>query len=642
VGRVLRWYGLAVFASAAALIARAILDPILGDRQPYAMFYAAVAFAAWPGGLGPALLALVAGWLAGTWFFVEPRFTVVPKLMQPGDLAQSGVYAMVALGIALLSDSLRRGRRGAAARQEQLRTSETRFRSLVVATAQVVWTAAPDGLVVEDSPTWRAFTGQTFEEGKGWGWLAAIHPEDRRRVENAWSNAVAQRTNFAVEYRLRRPDGSYSWMIARGTPVLNGDGSVREWIGANTDISERKRAEVERERLLVVAEQARAEAEAASRGKDDFLSMLSHELRNPLAPIRPALKVLRLIGPAEPRLHRAQDMIDRQVQHMTRLLDDLLDVSRITRGKVALTKARVALRETVLQAVDAARLLTEQKGQELRFDLPESGVWVDGDEVRLTQILTNLLDNAAKFTLTGGTITVQLRTEHDEAVLSVRDTGVGIAPEALARIFDLFTQEDATSDRQQGGLGIGLTLVRRLVELHGGRVEAGSPGRGHGSEFVVRLPLARPTMPPVGTEERSEPPEPAATASVLLVEDNVDAAESLVMYLELRGYRVKIAPDGPTALRLAQASPPDAAIVDLGLPGMDGFEVARRLRGDVGLGKMLLVALTGYGSEEDRRRAFAAGFDAHLLKPVDPDVLHALLARDRNGRAVGEKTRTVH
>ena len=187
-----------------------------------------------------------------------------------------------------------------------------------------------------------------------------------------------------------------------------------------------------------------------------------------------------------------------------------------------------------------------------------------------------------------------------------------------------------------------LTLVRRLVELHGGRVEAGSPGRGHGSEFVVRLPLARPTMPPVGTEERSEPPEPAATASVLLVEDNVDAAESLVMYLELRGYRVKIAPDGPTALRLAQASPPDAAIVDIGLPGMDGFEVARRLRGDVGLGKMLLVALTGYGSEEDRRRAFAAGFDAHLLKPVDPDALHALLARDRNGRAVGEKTRTVH
>src|SRR5438046_268680 len=389
------------------------------------------------------------------------------------------------------------------------------------------------------------------------------------------------------------------------------------------------------------AENARLyeEVKAASAAKDEFLAMLAHELRNPLAPIRNGVALLRRLGAPEPRLQAVRDMIDRPVTDTARILDDLLDVSRVTRGKIALLPLRLDLRDVVRRAVEANRPLMEQNAHRLHVRLEPEPLWVEGDETRLAQVVANLLTNAAKFTPSGGTVEVSVRAPGDRAEVRVRDTGVGLVPEALDRIFDLFSQEDAPLDRQQGGLGIGLTLVKRLVELHGGTVEARSAGRGCGSEFVVRLPLLPPALPLAATPAEGRAASRSSRLRVLIVEDNLETAKSLAALLALDSHEVRIAADGASAICIAQAARPDLALVDIELPEMSGYEVVREMRALPEGQRIAVVAITGYGREEDRERSRAAGFDQHLVKPVDLDALHALLAEV--GKAGSPRARTL-
>ena len=386
--------------------------------------------------------------------------------------------------------------------------------------------------------------------------------------------------------------------------------------------AERKRLEVE----LQVRVRDLADAD---RRKDEFLAMLAHELRNPLAPVRNGLQILRVTCGGDPEVRRLAEMMGRQVGQIARLVDDLLDVSRITQGKVTLRRERVDLAAVVNQAVEAARPLADARRHELSVAAAPEPIRLDADSSRLAQVIGNLLNNAVKYTDEGGRIWLEVRREGGLAVVRVRDTGVGISAEMLPRVFDLFTQIDPTLDRSQGGLGVGLTLVRSLVELHGGTVHAASPGHGRGSEFVVRLPA----LPPAARPDAGAPaaagtaPPPSPSRRILIVDDNADAADSLAMLLGLSGHQVRTAYSGPAAIDAVEAFRPEVVLLDIGLPGMDGHEVARRLRRSPTASGVTLVALTGYGQDDDRRKTRDAGFDHHLVKPVDPDDLAGLLSQ---------------
>ena len=375
-------------------------------------------------------------------------------------------------------------------------------------------------------------------------------------------------------------------------------------------------------------EQTREQAEGlqdAHRRKDEFLALLGHELRNPLAPLRNALQVLALRGGDAETRSWARSIMERQLHHLTRMVDDLLDVSRISLGKIDLRSGPIDLAAVAAAAVEATRPLIDARGHRLSVELPRGPLRVRGDATRLTQVLVNLLTNAAKYTPEGGQIRLAAGREGDGAVVRVRDNGVGIPPEMLPKVFDLFIQVEQSLERSQGGLGIGLTLVQRLVELHGGSVAASSEGVGKGSEFAVRLPLLADEAAGDAGGAKGEPVPPAARR-ILVVEDNKDSAESLAMLLRLQGHEVATAHDGTKGLEEAARSLPGVVLLDIGLPGLSGYDVARRLRATSGLEKALLIALTGYGGEADRQRSHEAGFNAHLVKPVDPDELNELLA----------------
>lgn len=368
-----------------------------------------------------------------------------------------------------------------------------------------------------------------------------------------------------------------------------------------------------------------AELREADRRKDEFLAMLAHELRNPLAPIRNGLEVMKLAADDPTTFEHTREMMDRQVRLLARLVDDLLDVSRITRGKADLRREHVDLRDAAGRAVETIRPLLEASRHKLTVKLPNEPVPVWADPTRLAQVVGNLLNNAAKYSEDQTPIELEVRREGTSAVVSVRDQGVGIAPEMLPKVFDLFTQAQRTIDRSQGGLGIGLTLVRSLMELHGGTVEAKSLGIGHGSEFIARMPI-RHDEASVRPKENAKPTSAARQSRrVLVVDDNVDAAKSMALLLRFHGHQVSVAHSGPQALELAVEQHPEIVLLDIGLPGMDGYEVARAIRTQSFGRAMLLVALTGYGQEDDRRRTHDAGFDHHLTKPADIKVLSRLI-----------------
>jgi signal transduction histidine kinase/CheY-like chemotaxis protein len=403
----------------------------------------------------------------------------------------------------------------------------------------------------------------------------------------------------------------------RAVIVRDDKGELWKMHGCTVDITHLQLAEQELRRL-------NAELREADRLKDEFVATLAHELRNPLAPIRNAVRILQTQGPQEPRLIWGRAVIERQVAHMARLLEDLLDISRITQGKLELRRTFVALDSVVDAAVETGRPAIDAGGHTLEVMLPAEPLHLEGDPVRLAQVFANLLNNAAKYTERGGRITLTARREGGEAVVSVRDTGIGIAPDMIARLFRMFSQAAPAIERAQGGLGIGLSLVKGLVELHGGSVQAKSEGVGHGSEFTVRLPL-------VETEAASAPAVSGAamvrlTRRILVVDDNRDSADTLSTLLEVMGCEAAVAYDGEEALRTGRSFQPDAVLLDLGMPKLNGFEACECMRREAWGRNICIVAVTGWGQDEDRRRTKDAGFDAHLVKPVDPGKLTELLA----------------
>jgi signal transduction histidine kinase/ActR/RegA family two-component response regulator len=381
----------------------------------------------------------------------------------------------------------------------------------------------------------------------------------------------------------------------------------------------------------VEARQVIAESEArlreANRRKDEFLATLAHELRNPLAPIRNAAQVLRMADLADPQLCSARDILDRQVQQMARLIDDLLDISRITKGKLQLRKERVALAAAIQSAVEAAGPALAAQGHELTVTLPQAAVHVEADPIRLAQVFSNLLDNAAKYTEKGGRVWLTAERQGEEVVVSVRDTGIGIAADHLPRLFEMFSQVAPALERSQGGLGIGLALVRGLVGLHGGSVEARSEGPGRGSEFIVRLPVPHtPTRTHHEVSLNGERSGARPKCRIVVADDLRDSADSLALMLRLKGHDVQTARDGLQAVQAAATFRPDAVLLDIGMPKMNGYEAAREIRQQPWGKDLLLVALTGWGQDEDKRRALEAGFNHHLTKPVELAALEEVLA----------------
>jgi PAS domain S-box-containing protein len=495
--------------------------------------------------------------------------------------------------------------------EDALRESEGRFRTLAAHAPVGIFLTDREGNCLFVNDRWREVSGLSGQEAHGRGWARALHPDDRERVFREWHAAAEAGRPFAGEYRFRTPEGKVTWLQGSAIGLPGEVGRVAGYIGTLTDITERREA-------------GEALKEAARR-KDEFLAMLAHELRNPLAPLRNAIQILQLRGGDVGVVDQVRAMMERQVVHLGRLVDDLLDVSRITNGKVQLKRERLDLARLARQAVADHLATYEAKGVSLLVDAPGTPVWVSGDHTRLAQILDNLLTNALKFTAEGGGVSVCAAADpgREQAVLSVRDTGAGIEPEMLGRLFEPFSQADRTLDRSPGGLGLGLAIVKGLAELHGGCVRAESAGLGRGSSFIVTLPLR------VELAALSDHPAPARPAAkhlrVLVVEDNRDAADSLRMLLDAYGYEVTVAYSGPDGVRAAEEHQPDVVVCDIGLPGMDGYTVAAALRGNPATASARLIALTGYGQEEDRRRAKDAGFDHHLTKPADPAALEAVV-----------------
>jgi len=398
---------------------------------------------------------------------------------------------------------------------------------------------------------------------------------------------------------------------------------------ANTDLEQTNRV-LQGE----VAERARAEAalKEADRHKDEFLAVLAHELRNPLAPIRNAVEIMRRSALTDPQLSWSRDVIERQVKHLTRLVDDLLDVSRITRGNINLSREPVSVTTIVARAIETIQPLIAEQRHDLAVDVAEDGLEVEGDLTRLTQVLGNLLNNAAKYTDPGGKLGVSARRQGTDVEIRVRDNGIGIPPELLPRLFQLFTQVDGAAHRAQGGLGIGLALVRQLIQMHGGSVTAYSQGPGQGSEFLIRLPLRLKQQRDASGGIEGMPMEAEEESGkrghrILLADDNRDALDSLATLLQCDGHEVHTAADGAEALEVAADCRPDVVLLDIGMPKLDGYEVARRIRAEPWGKSTVLIALTGWGQDEDRRRSREVGFDSHLVKPLDPDALSTLLSK---------------
>ncbi len=489
-----------------------------------------------------------------------------------------------------------------------LRESEARFRQMADTAPTMIWVTEPDGLCSYVSRRWCEFTGRIADAELGTGWLEVIHPDDREHSYAMFMDALQRQEGFAVEHRALRWDGAWRWLHASGRPRFGAGSEFLGYVGAAMDVTERRDAE-----------DALREAD---RRKDEFLATLAHELRNPLSPIRTGLQVLNLTDDAD-TARRTRQMMERQLGHMVRLIDDLLDVSRITSGKVALQRERIALQDAARSAIESARPAIEAARHRLDVAMPGDALWVDADPTRLAQVLGNLLGNAAKYTPDGGDIRLTVHACDGEACITIADSGLGIPREALGEVFGMFAQVNRTLDRAQGGLGIGLALAQRLTEMHGGRIVAESEGLGHGATFTVHLPLAVGTGDDLPESTHAAPSD--ARGRVLVVDDNSDAAESLAMMLQLEGHDVRLAFSGAEGLQVAGEFLPRIAFLDIGMPGMNGYELARHLRADASLDGLRLIAVSGWGGEADKRKAMEAGFDLHLTKPVSVAAVQAAL-----------------
>jgi signal transduction histidine kinase/ActR/RegA family two-component response regulator len=594
-------YALGVAAPVAALGIGMLMRPISYDI-PFMPFFLAVACVSRFAGPGPGAVAIVLSALLANIYFLPPHGEMAFG-MRP--LTATAMFVAVASIIHALTRLLRRAQRERTEALDQLQSVFT------LAHVPVAVFEGPDHVFTLANPAFRALFPGVELVG--------------RKIGEALPELVELDVVSILDrvYRTgERQVGSESPIHLKGNPELryfdflvdavrDNAGHVTGVISINVDVTSQVLA---RRRLEV----ARSKAESSDRAKDEFLAMLGHELRNPLSPIVTALELMKIKGGAA---SRERQVIERQVNHLLRLVDDLLDVSRVARGKIALRRETLDLSQVVAKAVEMADPLLEQRAHRLEIDVPP-GLRLSGDAIRLAQVFANLLSNAAKYTDAGGHISIEARTSGGRVQVSVSDDGVGIAPELLPRVFDMFVQGHRSVDRGQGGMGLGLALVRNLVKLHGGNVTVHSPGVGRGSQFTVELPLlaeaeAAAPMPQAETDLARA----AAPMRILVVDDNVDAATTLGDLLRDVGHSVVVAHDGPSALEASGQFAPDLAILDIGLPVMDGYELATRLRERFKEHSPYLVALTGYGQPSDRARSSAAGFDLHLVKPIDANRL---------------------
>jgi PAS domain S-box-containing protein len=495
-----------------------------------------------------------------------------------------------------------------AVQRRQLDRATSRYQALTAATSDVIYSMSADWREMRPVDG-RGFIKDTSAPVLTWV-EDYVPPDEQPRVLAAIDRAIATRSVYELEQRVLRVDGSIGWTLSRAVPIVGEDGEVEEWFGVASDITERKMAE---EKL-----------KESDRRKDEFLAMLAHELRNPLAPIGTAAALLQTGRLDADRVRTTSQIIGRQVTHMTELIDDLLDVSRVTRGLITLERTALDMKDVVRDAVEQVAPLIAARGHLLALDMAPGATHVLGDRKRLVQVVSNILNNAAKYTRDGGTIRVSATADDTQVTVGVADDGIGMTPDVAARAFDLFAQAERTPDRSTGGLGLGLALVKSLVELHDGMVSCASPGLGRGSTFRVSLPRLADGIARAMSPQTVLAAAPRALR-ILVVDDNADAADMLAMLLEAAGHRVSVEHEPQRALERACAERPQACLIDIGLPDMDGNMLAQRLRAEPATAGALLVATTGYGQDSDRRRSLAAGFDHHLVKPLDLQELYAIL-----------------
>ena len=530
------------------------------------------------------------GFYAGRIYGVTGSLFVLVVLL----VEQGGLHAG-------LLDAHERARAQIAARE-----TEARYRTMADTMPQLAWITAADGSDPWYNQRFYEYTGLAPGQLKGAALEEHIHdPELLPLILERWTRSLATGEPFEMVMPLRGADGRFRHFLTRAQPLKDENGKVMQWFGTNTDVTAQREAE---EALR-----------KADRRKDEFLATLAHELRNPLAPIRNSTAVMRMLGPLPEELEKSREVIDRQTQHLSRLVDDLMEVSRVTQRKILLNRERVDLAALLREAAEAAGPAMEAAGLELIVRLPEEPLYAVADPTRLSQIFTNLLNNAAKFTPHGGRVWVGAGRQNGDAVISVRDSGVGIAPEHLETVFEMFSQPVPALRRAEAGLGIGLALVRGLVELHGGTVRASSPGRDQGSEFVVRLPLGAAQAP--ASPGPAEAPAAHGGKRILVVDDNGDVTGSVRRLLELAGHDVREARDGFEGVLAATEFDPQIVLLDIGMPRMNGYDAAREIRKRAPGTPPLILAMTGWGQEADKERAREAGFDGHLVKPVDPALL---------------------
>jgi PAS domain S-box-containing protein len=608
-------YGVSILVIGVATFLRLWLEGAM-QGGGFMFFFVAVIVASWYGGVGPSLVAMVLSVLVSAWLFSPPPGT--PPEPAVRSLAGLAVFFFMGIMTAVLSQSTR----AAQHRAEALAAEAIRQREQLSATLSCIG----DAVIVTDhlgqltmmNPVAETLTGWTMGETVGLPLERFFLISDERTgqpLDNPVSVVLREQKIVGLAKRavLTAKDGSRRPIDESAAPVRGVRGEITGAVLIFRDITEQQRTE-----------QALREAD---RRKDEFLAILSHELRNPLAPISTTLDLLRQPQVDSAARDWAQSVMERQVKHLVRLVDDLLDVSRISRGKVELRPEPIDVRLIVNGAVESARPLLETKAHELTVDMPAGPIIVSADPIRLAQVIGNLLSNAAKYTPPSGRISLSVDRRETSVQIRMRDTGIGISPEMLPCVFELFTQAAPLGSESQGGLGIGLNLVKMLVELSGGRVEAHSPGLGLGSEFVVTLPASQASLAfsPQRDSDVATIQNDAIKRRIFVVDDNADAAAALAKLLQLDGHDVETFRDGLSAIQAADANPPDIALLDLGMPEIDGLEVARRLRRKPPTAAALLVAVTGWGQEADRQRTLAAGFDHHLVKPVDAAVLRALI-----------------
>jgi PAS domain S-box-containing protein len=625
-------------------------DAYLGTAHIFSTFYAAIAITAWIGGRGPALLAMGVGYFLCDLFFIPPRGTLYLLKFNTFALAGAATYLFVGGVIVATNEALRQARRREhallrksrqqgqqhrrliereqAARHEAAEVRRAlqqreEYRLIAEAVPYGIWKCDRRGRLSYVSQSLLDLIGMDLEAVQRFGWTRRL-VDQPQAIRAQWLKCMRSGDPWQAELRFLGADGAEHYVLSRGYPVRDAQGAITSWVGINLDIDDQKRVAAEREQLQAQLQKQLAELAAVDRNKDQFLGMLAHELRNPIAAICAAVDVLRARKAGQDEVQEMLSVLARQAVHLTRLVDDLLDVSRIGQGKILLKFERCDLGEIVRGAIRDYEPYRVKSQSALVLRLPEAPVWVKGDRVRLAQIIGNLLHNAFKFA-PHAEIAVELdaEPESEDTCLIVRDSGIGMGPETLAHVFDPFHQGANSVGLTQGGIGLGLAVVKGLVELHSGRITAASAGPGLGSEFRVWLPrLEAATSMPLRIAR------PASHLRILLVEDQSDTALSTQRLLGSRGHLVEVARDGHAALALAADFHPDAILCDVGLPeDMDGYAIAGVLRQNLATSGIYLVALTEHGSEKDRQLALAAGFDEHLVKPLDVGALENLLAR---------------